>query len=113
MGNVLRCENCKYYESYGDAMNPRTDGQCQLMRMTPAGQLCINVEESDYCSHFVKCKQQEDVEEVIKAVETIKIFCKNCNMCHGCMFRNREWGKRCLLNEDVPAFWHYYKGGET
>lgn len=52
---------------------------------------------------------EPEEDEVIKAMEIIKQFCKDCTECHGCRFRNREWGKRCLLNEDIPAYWKYYK----
>lgn len=54
MGNVLKCENCKYYESFGDPMNPRTDGKCRKLRLTDVGFIAICTEYDHFCSNFVK-----------------------------------------------------------
>lgn len=54
MGNVLRCENCKYFSPYGDAMNPRTDGICNKLRLTSVGFIAICTEYNHFCSCFVK-----------------------------------------------------------
>lgn len=71
----------------------------------------INISPAYYVEIKEAMNEPEEIQEdeVIKAMETIKQFCKDCDQCHGCRFRNREWGKRCLLNEDIPAFWKYYK----
>lgn len=51
---MMQCKNCKYYESYGDPMNPRIDGQCRKLRMTQVGFVAINTQENYFCSLFKK-----------------------------------------------------------
>lgn len=57
MGKKIRCENCIYYMSFGDAMNPRTDGVCKKLRLSDFGMVRIHTKEDYFCSLFKKEKE--------------------------------------------------------
>ena len=55
-----------------------------------------------------------DIEEIIKATETIKWFCEHQEKCKDCMF-NRERrgsGDYCAILNDTPSEWNFRKKKE-
>lgn len=59
MGKNIRCENCKYFTPFGDAMNPRTDGICKILRVSSGGVVNIHTREEYFCSLFKKANKEE------------------------------------------------------
>ena len=52
-----------------------------------------------------------DIEEVIKATNTIKNFCEHQDKCEGCIFNRHVAGStdHCAILWDTPSEWNFKK----
>jgi len=64
-------------------------------------------EEIELCSK----KDNESIDEVIKATDTIKNFCAHQDKCEGCIFNRHVAGStdHCAILWDTPSEWNFKK----
>ena len=55
LSHVVRCKDCKMFKPY----DGRSDGYCEVPRMTYDGDEYINVEDDNYCNYGERKEQEK------------------------------------------------------